>query len=446
MPRCEGLPTGPCPKKVNNRTVKNSICDLLLCPSCEASRFPPATRPATEAVKSTQVTVNKLCIDTPTSKTPTTYTAHKSVNTYQGCSASNCSAASKPTNLKSTDADVTVLKSMMSATCDDGLDASCPVCLDAVDDRSLTCDICHAAFHGSCTGLSEEVCKVFITIIGSTGWVCRNCRTVMGGRVVNLQTAMTRTNEEMADMRAIMAELKRDIDSIKGHQVTLSDTADSGWPSLAAASSSSSSSSSSTSTVTPAASLTPQQFVSLEVHKTVKDISRRKCNVVITGLRESSATDSSRAADHKAFLQLCEEHLSIKPNVAPQGCRRLGRSTDQQGRPRRLLVHLRTESCAADLLSSAKQLRLSDDPYIARNVYINADLSPVDAKLAYEERQRQRERRNRRTNTDNNSSHSNSNNETVITNLGSSDIRSHDNHRDTTDVDNIDNSSFRANT
>ena len=65
-------------------------------------------------------------------------------------------------------------------------------------------------------------------------------------------------------------------------------------------------------------------------HYAVKDISRRKCNVVITGLRESSVTDSSRASDHKAFLQLCEEHLSIKPNVAPQGCRRLGRSTDQQ--------------------------------------------------------------------------------------------------------------------
>ena len=76
---------------------------------------------------------------------------------------------------------------------------------------------------------------------------------------------MTRTNEEMADMRTIIADLKRDIDAIKVNQGSPF-TADLGWPSLAAAPSSS------TSTVAPAASLSPQQFVSLEVHKTVKDV------------------------------------------------------------------------------------------------------------------------------------------------------------------------------
>jgi hypothetical protein len=42
MPRCEGLPEGPCPQNVNNRTVKLSQGDLMLCPKCEAVRFPPA--------------------------------------------------------------------------------------------------------------------------------------------------------------------------------------------------------------------------------------------------------------------------------------------------------------------------------------------------------------------------------------------------------------------
>ena len=51
MPRCEGLPTGHCPKKVNNRTVKNSICDLFLCPSCEATRFPPRPQAASSVEK-----------------------------------------------------------------------------------------------------------------------------------------------------------------------------------------------------------------------------------------------------------------------------------------------------------------------------------------------------------------------------------------------------------
>ena len=102
----------------------------------------------------------------------------------------------------------------MSAANVDGLDSNCPVCLHNVDDRSFTCDICHVAFHGPRTGLSGDVCKVFVTIVGSTGWVCRNCRSMMGGRVVQLQSAMTRTNEELADMRTIVPELKRDIDFI----------------------------------------------------------------------------------------------------------------------------------------------------------------------------------------------------------------------------------------
>jgi len=112
-------------------------------------------------------------------------------------------------------------------------------------------------------------------------------------------------------MRTIVAELKRDIDSAKVNQGTPV-AADSCWPPLAAASSSSSSSS--TNTVAPAANMSEPQFVSLEVHKTVKDISRRKQNVVVTGLRETSIADRCLEADTKAFLQLCEDHCPSNPH------------------------------------------------------------------------------------------------------------------------------------
>lgn len=49
MPRCEGLPGGPCPKNANNRGVKLSQGDLMLCSSCEATRFPEMTKSATMA-------------------------------------------------------------------------------------------------------------------------------------------------------------------------------------------------------------------------------------------------------------------------------------------------------------------------------------------------------------------------------------------------------------
>jgi len=40
MPRCAGLPTGRCPRRVNNNTVVLTQGDLMICPSCDAIRFP----------------------------------------------------------------------------------------------------------------------------------------------------------------------------------------------------------------------------------------------------------------------------------------------------------------------------------------------------------------------------------------------------------------------
>ena len=39
--RCQGLPDGPCPKGRCDASVRNSICDLFLCPDCNNARFPP---------------------------------------------------------------------------------------------------------------------------------------------------------------------------------------------------------------------------------------------------------------------------------------------------------------------------------------------------------------------------------------------------------------------
>ena len=40
MPRCEGRPEGACPFNKNDRTVRNSQGDLMLCGECERYRFP----------------------------------------------------------------------------------------------------------------------------------------------------------------------------------------------------------------------------------------------------------------------------------------------------------------------------------------------------------------------------------------------------------------------
>jgi len=102
--------------------------------------------------------------------------------------------------------------------------------------------------------------------------------------------------------------------------------------------------------------------VSFEVHRTLTDINRRKRNVVVCGLPESSCNSSN------------------------QGCKRLGKLTDNNHKPRRLLDHLTSEQNVSSLLSDGRNLRRSDEPYIAQLVFINPDMSPTEAKLAFEKR------------------------------------------------------------
>ena len=122
--------------------------------------------------------------------------------------------------------------------------------------------------------------------------------------------------------------------------------------------------------------------ISIEIHWTINEAARRKSNVVITELPEPTmiTDEENKSADEETFMKLCEENLSLKPSLARKGCKRLGRINTTDGRPRRLLVHL----------SSARQLRNSSNPLVANNVYINADLSLAEARLAYEERQRRK--------------------------------------------------------
>jgi len=99
-------------------------------------------------------------------------------------------------------------------------------------------------------------------------------------------------------------------------------------------------------------------------------------------------------SDSESFAEFCESFMPIKPALAGiNSCRRIGTSTD--GRPRRLLVHLQSKEAADELLEAAPQLRYCDDSYAASNIFINEDLSPAEAKLAYEARKKRRDRQQR---------------------------------------------------
>jgi len=164
MPRCEGLPDGPCPKNVINRTVILTQGDLMLCPSYDAIRFPSTKRTGAS-------------------------TSTKSLHTTTKGSANN--APKKPSVTCSSDED----------------EPYCWFCNESVDDKGIKCDICSSNFHGQYIPIPKEAFEVLLTIVKFTGWVCTTCRESCKARFQNLETSQAKSAEEIAWLSASLAGL-----------------------------------------------------------------------------------------------------------------------------------------------------------------------------------------------------------------------------------------------
>ena len=125
----------------------------------------------------------------------------------------------------------------------------------------------------------------------------------------------------------------------------------------------------------PKADPSVQLLIALETEKLERE--KRRKNVIVTGLLPVSGT-----SDSDLFSKFCEDNLTVKPFLL--NCRRVGRSVP--GKPRLLKVTLDSEHSVEDLIESSYALRQSGDP-TAKRVYINRDLTPMEAEAAYESRQ-----------------------------------------------------------
>ena len=121
-----------------------------------------------------------------------------------------------------------------------------------------------------------------------------------------------------------------------------------------------------------------QVLMAVEAEKLER--SRRQCNVIITGLPQVQGV-----SDEEVFTKLCEENLTTKPQ--PLGCQRIGRPN--LGSTRRLKVTLDSETAVLDLISSSYLLHESQNEAL-KKVFINRDLTPMEAQMAYDVRQLKR--------------------------------------------------------
>ena len=125
-----------------------------------------------------------------------------------------------------------------------------------------------------------------------------------------------------------------------------------------------------------------REVVATVVYANQRDKDRRAKSVIVNGLMPINGI-----SDSNNFHQLCISEFSINPQIV--SIRRLGKSS--VGRVKPLLVILSSKDVADDI-KHAKLLRRSTVSTVRDNVFINRNLTKIEAQLAYNERCQRRQR------------------------------------------------------
>jgi hypothetical protein len=246
----------------------------------------------------------------------------------------------------------------------------------------VKCDICLHRYHQKCTAIAAKIFDKFIVNVNITGWVCDACKEATRSSYRRLETAIAHIAAELAIAQSELVEIKstHHPDTITAElaaiQSELAEIKLTRHPDAVI-----------TSSETATAHSSDNQTVMI-VQRTLNDSARRKRNIIVSGLPETQADDRTE------FIKLCENNLPIKPLIAENSCVRIGKKLPNK--PRLLLVRLGSEEVASSMLHAAPLLRKSTDEYISQSIYINPDLSPAAAKLAFEARKLRRTSRQQR--------------------------------------------------
>jgi len=257
---------------------------------------------------------------------------------------------------------------------------SCIYCSeDCSRANAIKCSMCNQSYHFKCYGVESDILdpKALQTIAKLFSWVCVGCHCDLCREVKKLRievNELKKVSTSVMTVDASKTQTNRN-SNVGRHGQTISDLGTSATPSTSSADG-------------PVVGATGKQIKSVEpvVRGTLRDIDRRKRNLVITGIPESRDKSDIVAVNNLLTRDLQLTSLTI------QSTTRLGNSrTDNKHR--KILAHFRSVDDVSTVLREAKRLRQSTDRFVARNVYINADLSKEDSKLEFEKRAKRRQAR-----------------------------------------------------
>jgi hypothetical protein len=235
----------------------------------------------------------------------------------------------------------------------------------------IQCDQCDQFYHLICCLVPTDKHDQAAQIITLLGWTCRVCRADFKREFAALKDQLEAMRLQVADLLTTSLPSTSAPDSASTYASKLS----AGPPSDAAGG------------ATASALRTQSPDIAVLVDRAVRDINRRKYNVIISGLTEAENPDK----DFECVIDFANELLHMDLRSHLKACKRIGKVVVSQ--PRRLLVMLDSVLAADELLRRAPLLRDHVTVYVSSHIFINRDLSPDEAKLAYLRRKERRDLR-----------------------------------------------------
>lgn len=376
MPRCEGLPDGPCPYGTNNRSVKLAQGDLMLCPRCDLIRFPPASvdsciMPVNKNDRPRKATNNsKLKMNQPQSVGGTVDVSEAVAPEHSEVSPSQANMdASSAVNFV---ADVPTLASAVAEI--DGRTSPAVVADDS--SRTVPC-----LMNSSLGPVDNEAFR-------------------------QLQLQVRRQQRAIVDLQTRLAFVLSFL-GIDEHDLPLNrglDCNDLGQPntpsthqdipSVDTANLNDLNAQSAWTEVVKRRQPRQQpnsfqQSVVAAVYIDQSTKKMRETSLIVSGLEPSIGHP-----DSELFSCLCREEFDIQPGIVKT--KRLGKHSPSAGKAQPLLVILREKDQVRNLLASARQLRHSTNPAVRDRIYINPNLTKAEADAAYQLRVKRRQAMQRR--------------------------------------------------
>jgi hypothetical protein len=158
----------------------------------------------------------------------------------------------------------------------------CVICAQATDQESVQCDLCEHFYHLLCCGVPQTSIAISLNLVSFAGWSCAACRSDLRREVKKLRNDLEflRTATPLTGPTTLTATTGPT--GSTGHTVQEGST-DAPTQAVRVSLSNAPVRSPLTNPAGAGQSLRNHSFVETVVRKTLRDASRRKCNIIVTG-------------------------------------------------------------------------------------------------------------------------------------------------------------------